>query len=528
MSGNDGKLYGFFRAKVVEVDVQIDELWKYGAVRVWVPDVMIDHFESLVPEPKGLIAFPANNPLGGRNHDSATTFGNSSVYIPRKGDWVWVFFEQGDFKKPYYWNAVNFMHCKLISENRKDLHGGYLAEPHKVTTIFRSHDGRCILVSDDADTQRVEINGKKRMGPPDSPQTFNLDDTFHLIDGNQTTIILDEREGLEKVLIRTHKGDFFHVDVDEQQLQAYFAKDIIIETGGSLHIDVAKDVHYKIGGDYFRSVTGDQHVRTNGKRKDFVLGKKEEFVIGKKKTMVIGDKHTFCISDHKRTTVGDSHDFVLGDRLKMVIGESHDMGIGKRCTTTIADNNDMTVSERKITTMSSRSDMTVSNYSCYSFSAMTHLCMSDMVNVSMAGISNLSLSDINTVSIGAINRLAISTISDMALATISLTSIAQIYLSSINNVCITGLAGISCTASGMFTSVAGSGNYLTGGGNFCAPWPILPGGASGPPAIPGMPATSGSPLSTTAAEQADIASMASGASMAKRASPTAPEGERET
>ena len=48
--------------------------------------------------------------------------------------------------------------------------------------------------------------------------------------------MLDERSGKEKVLVRTHKGDFFHIDIDERQLHAQFESDIQIKSNGAINI----------------------------------------------------------------------------------------------------------------------------------------------------------------------------------------------------------------------------------------------------------------------------------------------------
>ena len=84
--GTTQRLYGNYRAQVVE---NKDEQ-QFGRVLVWIPDLM----ES-VPNNQGIWARPANNPLGGRNTqaDSDDHHYMSTSYIPRKGAWVWVFFE---------------------------------------------------------------------------------------------------------------------------------------------------------------------------------------------------------------------------------------------------------------------------------------------------------------------------------------------------------------------------------------------------------------------------------------------------
>ena len=54
--------------------------------------------------------------------------------------------------------------------------------------------------------------------------------------------------GKEKVLIRTRLGDYLHIDIDEQQLQAFFEKDINIRTNGNLNLRVEGNMEVKVAG----------------------------------------------------------------------------------------------------------------------------------------------------------------------------------------------------------------------------------------------------------------------------------------
>ena len=234
------RVLGFYRAKVV--DNRDEE--KFGRVKVWIPALM-----HSVDESKGLWARAANNPVGGRN----TRVGEGSYYygacyIPRVGSYVLVFFEGGNINRPYYFASLEIETSKVLPENQL---GSNFQDKW---TIFKSPNGRCIVVSDDPDDLRVEITGKKRKlsGPPAGDTA-----SVYEIDGNQTTILLDERSGKEKVLIRTHKGDYIHVDVDEQKLQIKFKSDIDIETQGNLNI--------KVGGNFNRKVGKNESVVVVGK-----------------------------------------------------------------------------------------------------------------------------------------------------------------------------------------------------------------------------------------------------------------------
>ena len=242
-------IYGNWRAQVVDnKDKQ-----KFGRVLVWIPDIMPE-----VDRKKGIWARPANNPLGGRNMeaDSDHHFMGTS-YIPRKGSWVFVFFEGGNVNLPYYFGALDLENTKVLPENQVG------SNYENKWTVFKSHDGRAIVISDDPDDARVEITGKKRQ--MNSPPTGDTNSVY-TIDDNQTTILLDEREGKEKVLIRTYKGDFFHIDVDEQNLHAYFKNDIEIKSDKNINMTAKEDFNIKstIGKVNINSAADDINIKAAG------------------------------------------------------------------------------------------------------------------------------------------------------------------------------------------------------------------------------------------------------------------------
>jgi len=213
-----------YRAKVINSkDPQ-----KLGRVMVWIPDVMHG-----TPDNKGLWARPANNPTGGRNKEEGTNnYYMGSCYVPAKGSYVFVFFECGNVNRPCYFGSLELDSSKSLPECQT---GNY----EDKWVIFKSHAGRCIVISDDPSDERVEITGKKRQlnNPPDGDIN-----SVTQIDGNQTTILLDERSGKEKILIRTYKGDFLNIDVDAQTLNIEFAnavtgqsKDIYLKATGTIN-----------------------------------------------------------------------------------------------------------------------------------------------------------------------------------------------------------------------------------------------------------------------------------------------------
>jgi len=240
--------FGMYRAKVVDNK----DPKKFGKVLVWIPDIMPE-----VSQDKGIWARPANNPVGGRNMENEVdNYYMGSSFIPKKGSWVFIFFEGGNVNLPYYFGALDLENTKVLPENQ--LGSNYQDK----WTLFKSHEGRAIVVSDDPDDARTEITGKKRKIK--TPPTGDTDSVYE-IDGNQTTILFDERAGQEKVLIRTRKGDFFHIDIDEQHLQAYFKNDIIIKCDNDLKITANGDIDIK-------SLAGDIKIEADSGKMDLKAG----------------------------------------------------------------------------------------------------------------------------------------------------------------------------------------------------------------------------------------------------------------
>jgi hypothetical protein len=250
------KYAGIHRAVVTEVDIDDND---YGAIRVFIPDTMTDKDPSLNeadPSGYGIIAYPANNSLGGRNSldMSKDSFYQGTVYVPPKGSWIYVFFEGFNPNLPRYIGAVDIGHAKLPPENRK------VDYPHKVYTILKTRQGRTICVADSEDVQRVEITGKKRTLGGTSPA--GNDTSTYSIDGNQTTILFDERDGMEKVLIRTHKGDFIHLDIDQQNLQVYLKNDVILKNDNDYYWQTTGKISIKADDDIYIESKKDIHIKS--------------------------------------------------------------------------------------------------------------------------------------------------------------------------------------------------------------------------------------------------------------------------
>ena len=283
LSDNLARVYGNYRAKVVDnKDTEF-----FGRILIWIPNLMVD-----VPMDQGLWASPANNPVGGRNLDGdSDNYYMGTCYIPAKGAWVWIFFEAGNINRPYYFGALDLENTPVLPENQ--VGDNY----EQKWTIFKSHYGRAIVISDDrgkdglSGDPRVEITGRKRrldLGPQSTrrgdltveegidPPTGDIKYGIYEIDKNQTTILLDERYQKEKVLIRTYKGDFLILNIEKQTLEAYFKSDIIIKTDGNLLMTAKGNIEIKsVAGDVRVSAdAGYMDVSANADYREYAGGNK--------------------------------------------------------------------------------------------------------------------------------------------------------------------------------------------------------------------------------------------------------------
>lgn len=239
----ENKYTEIYRARVVEVDVDDDgEKNKYGAVRVFLPDLMNKEIDTEVDEFKdGILAYPGNLLMGGYNEDDpdkSSYYCAAGVYVPLLNSYVKVMFEGGDLERAFYIGPWHDKIAPLPPVNRN------VDEPHKVYTVITTNSGRSMVICDSEDQARVEITGKKRkLNPSDGP-AGNKDSAYE-IDDNQTTILLDERQGNEKLLIKTHKGDYVKLDIEKQSLECYFKGDIIINTDSNFILNAKKNIDIK-------------------------------------------------------------------------------------------------------------------------------------------------------------------------------------------------------------------------------------------------------------------------------------------
>ncbi|RLD66648.1 MAG: hypothetical protein DRI84_04340 [Bacteroidetes bacterium] len=240
--------FGNYRAVVVNNR----DKEQFGRVLVNIPDLMPE-----VDPSKGIWARPANNPIGGRNLEdpNQTNYFAGTSYIPKKGSWVFVFFEGGNINRPYYFGALDLQNTKVLPENQVG------TEYENKWTILKSGAGRTIIVSDDPYDERTEITGRKRKLT--NAPTGDKESVFEIED-NQTTILLDERVDKQKLLIKTYEGDFIKLDIDDRTIEIQVASDIHIKSGGHLLVTTSGDQHFLAGGAMYLTATKDINILSGG------------------------------------------------------------------------------------------------------------------------------------------------------------------------------------------------------------------------------------------------------------------------
>ena len=138
-----------YRAKCVDPK----DPTKSGKIKVWIPKL---HYTS-VDEDNGIWAYPCT-PYAASNLEEksggVSDFG--SLYIPPKGSFVYVFFEDGDQNKARYFGGT-VIEGGIPTENQA---GNEWWNKH---TVIKTPAKRIIFVSDDDSSDAcVLIRGKER------------------------------------------------------------------------------------------------------------------------------------------------------------------------------------------------------------------------------------------------------------------------------------------------------------------------------------------------------------------------------
>lgn len=241
-------------------------------VKLWIPDVMAELEKS-----KGLWASPGNNAIGGRNYSSdvgedmgTEHYYQGSCMIPQKGSWVYLFFEQGNPNEPRYLSACDTERTKAPIENQQ-------GQIDKKWTIIKTHSGRTIITSDDSFDERTEITGKKRNLSGDDPSGNK--DSVYTIDGNQTVIVIDERNGKEKILIRDYKGNFINLDTENENLDINIHNNMNLKVGGNLKIQVEGTADILVKDNMNMTTNKELHITGKSTIREYTSGN-HDFISG--------------------------------------------------------------------------------------------------------------------------------------------------------------------------------------------------------------------------------------------------------
>lgn len=310
LHNDENKYHGIYRARVVEVDCEEDgEKNKFGGIRVYIPDIMVDSVDKDIdPKSTGVMAYPIFfSSLGGYNTEDSkkSSYYASSVCVPLVGSYVFIIFEGGNIDMPFYFGGFNGKMQPLPPSNRG------VDEPHKVYTVIITGSGRSIIICDSEDQARVEITGKKRkLNDSEGPQGNS--DSVYTIDDNQTSILLDERDGKEKLLIRSHKGDFINFDIQNRKLQIQIENSIDISSNDKITLSAQKGFEIVSGsGGFNLQVKNAINMVTNAA---YNLFAKAQLSLKSKSIIAIDGIQTYTQTNKAQVADGTSKNNPVGDR----------------------------------------------------------------------------------------------------------------------------------------------------------------------------------------------------------------------
>lgn len=284
---------GMYRAKVIE-NKDPD---KFAKVKV---EILISKETELTAW-----AMAANNPIGGRDADSPELmFG--SVWIPPVGSLVYIFFEGGNINRPRYFAGLDIEYAELPPEN---LVG---TEYQDKITMYRSPDGRTIVVSDDPDDARMEITGKKR----ETYDKENPEDNVYKIKDHQSTILIDEREGKEKILIKDYKGNYIKLNTEENWIEIESLSEMRVKAGGNISVHVDGDANVQVTGDSKVMCEKNTHITT----------KEETFIKTEKNTHIKTGENTY-IQSGQNTNIKTEQDTNIESSGKVNIKSGGEMKV---------------------------------------------------------------------------------------------------------------------------------------------------------------------------------------------------------
>ena len=207
----------------------------FGRVKVYIPDIMapIDTQAPsnsnmpansipsnstpppVSPNAPGLWSLPANTGFSGSNSQMSNEGGqfSGSSLIPVVGQWIWIFFENGDLNRPYYIGGLNIKDTPITYENTQG------SQPYNKWILFRSPSGKKIHISDDPTDTQVKITGSMK-----NPKAIS--DT-----SDHTTFSILETNGTKQVVMQDPNGNYFRMHQDANKIEIVSNANTILNTG---------------------------------------------------------------------------------------------------------------------------------------------------------------------------------------------------------------------------------------------------------------------------------------------------------
>ncbi len=207
----------------------------FGRVKVYIPDIMApintqppsnsnmpansippnSSPPPISPNAPGLWALPANTGFSGSNSQMPTEGGqfSGSSLIPVVGQWIWIFFENGDLNRPYYIGGLNIKDTPITYENTQG------SQPYNKWILFRSPSGKKVSISDDPTDTQVKITGSMK-----NPTAIS--DT-----SDHTTFSILETNGTRQVVMQDPNGNYFRMQQDANKIEIVSNSNTILNTG---------------------------------------------------------------------------------------------------------------------------------------------------------------------------------------------------------------------------------------------------------------------------------------------------------
>lgn len=303
--------------------VNVEDPEYCGQIQVWIPDLQPEDYKDDLK--RCLWAFPSNTRFGGRNDgtsehgardediDEIELYAYGTSYIPRINSWVWVWFENENPNRPYYDNAVDLRRQKVPVE-------GQWGKQYYDKWYDRSPRGRVILMSDDdqvpvaeythmftpleilEEDRRTEITGEKR----------HLEEIYKIIN-SQATVLIDDRDKREKILIQDWKGNYIMISTHQNRASVYINEDIVIRNRSQQFSLICENGRMNLYAKNGISMRSDAQIHIKAKQNIEI--RTEQDIRMEAKWSI------FCRAKINMYTTGDLMNYVNGGMMTVVSGK---------------------------------------------------------------------------------------------------------------------------------------------------------------------------------------------------------------